>query len=187
VVALDPTVALETCENALRQLMTHAYHHAYGDGWLERISTEDQRNEWESRAETEKTTRKGVAVIPSVGLAYANFYELLGFAEGHWDPLAAALGKKASIMALLKRFDNLRNTVAHNRELVTFEKELYSGIAGQIRNQVTIYMTTQDPAGDHYPRIESVIDSYGNTYNGDAPTSSTTTSRQPLCCIQGRS
>jgi hypothetical protein len=70
-------------------------------------------------------------------LAYANFYELLEFVEEHWEPLAAALGKKASIVALLKRFDNLRNTVANNRELVTFEKELYAGIAGQIRKDVS--------------------------------------------------
>lgn len=168
-VALDPTVALETCENALRQLMTHAYRDAYGDDWLDRITTEDQRNEWAGRAATEQTTRKGVAVVPSVGLAYANFYELLSFVENHWEPLAPALGKRATTVAMLKRFDNLRNTVAHHRELVTFEKELYSGIAGQTRNQVTIFMTTQDPAGDHYPRIESVIDSFGNTYNGEAP------------------
>ena len=99
-----------------------------------------------------------MAVVPSVGLAYANFYELLSFVENYWEPLAPALGKRASTVALLKRFDNLRNTVAHNRELVTFEKELYSGIAGQIRNQVTIYMTTQDPAGRPLPSNQSVID-----------------------------
>jgi Swt1-like HEPN len=137
VVTLEPTAALQTCENALRQLMAHAYKKSYGDDWLQRITTEDQRNEWLERAEAEGNTRRGVAVVPPVGLAYANFYELLEFVEEHWEPLAAALGKKASIVALLKRFDNLRNTVAHNRELVTFEKELYSGIAGQIRKDVS--------------------------------------------------
>ena len=61
-------------------------------------------------------------------------------------------------MALLKRLDNIRNAVGHSRPLLPFERDLLSGIAGQIRNQVTIYMSTQDEAGDIYPRIESVTD-----------------------------
>ena len=163
-VALEPAIALETCENALRQLMAVAYEQAFGSGWLERISTSDQRQQWAERAVEESRTRKGVASIAEAGLSYANFYELLEFVEEHWEPLAQALGKKASVFPLLKRFDNLRNTVAHNRPLVTFERELYSGIAGQIRNQVTIFMSQQDPTGDFYPRLDSVTDSFGVRY-----------------------
>jgi hypothetical protein len=166
---LEPTVALETCENALRQLMAHAYKAEWGGGWLERVSNEDQRNQWAERGKTESTRRKGVTSVPQVGLAYAQFYELLVIADKHWSPLAAALGKKASTYPLLQRFENLRDTVAHHRPLVPFEQELYSGIAGQIRNQVTIYMSTQDPGGEFYPRLESVTDSFGNSHVGAGP------------------
>jgi hypothetical protein len=127
VVALEPAIALETCENALRQLMAFAYEKAFGSGWLERISTSDQRRQWAERAVEESRTRKGVASVAEAGLSYANFYELLEFAEKNWEPLAPALGKKASVVPLLKRFDNLRNTVAHNRPLVTFEREIVFG------------------------------------------------------------
>lgn len=37
--------------------------------------------------------------------------------------------------------------------------------------QVTIYMSSQDPAGDYFPRIESITDSFGNTFNGSDPSS----------------
>lgn len=163
-------MALATCETALRQLMTHGYKQTYGEDWLSRISTPEQRQIWKQRASEEASTRqaKGVVTVPDAGLAYANFYDLVSFADKHWGPLAKALGKQAAVFPLLKRFDNLRNAVGHSRELMVFEQELLSGIAGQIRNQVTIYMSIQDPTGDHYPRIESVTDSFGHRYEGKA-------------------
>ncbi len=41
-----------------------------------------------------------------------------------------------------------------------------SGIAGQIRNQVTLYMSTQDQAGNYFPRIESITDTFGHRFDG---------------------
>ena len=160
---LEPSVALSTCETALRELMTFSFQASYGEGWLERVSTPAQRSKWDERAVTEAETRvpKGVVQVPRSGLAYANFYDLVGFAEKHWAPLAAALGEKKSVLPLLERFKGLRNAIGHSRPLLTFEQELMSGIAGQIRNQVTIFMSAQDDAGDIYPRIESITDSFG--------------------------
>jgi hypothetical protein len=51
---------------------------------------------------------------------------------------------------------------AHGHRLQVFEQELMSGIAGQIRNQVTIFLSTRDEVGDFYPRIELVSDEFGN-------------------------
>lgn len=160
---LDPSVALSTCETALRELMTHSYGTSYGGAWLDRVSTPTQRKAWEGRAADEKCARvpKGVAQVPNVGLAYANFYDLVRIAEKHWEPLAQALGRQKAVLPLLDRFDNLRNTIGHSRPLLAFEQDLMSGIAGQIRNQVTLFMSSQDEAGDIYPRIESISDSFG--------------------------
>lgn len=148
--------------------MAYVYHQRYGGAWLDRISSQEQRDTWADRAQAERAVRipKGVAATPGPGLQYSNFFDLLNFAEKDWEPLADALGKKASTMPLLKRFDNLRNTVAHSRPLLPFEADLLSGIAGQIRNQVTLYMSQQDRAGDHYPRIEAISDSLGQRFDG---------------------
>lgn len=165
---LAPTEALFACENALRELMAYAYRATYGEGWLSRVTTEPQRAKWAARAEKERSRlQKGVVDVPASGLGYSEFYELVEIAHRDWAPLAAALGKRERTHPLLKRFEELRNTVAHVRQLYAFEEDIYSGIAGTIRNQVTIYMSTQDPAGDYYPRIEAAWDSFGNRIDGD--------------------
>lgn len=66
--------------------------------------------------------------------------------------METALGPKVETLPLLARFEQLRNSVAHSRGILAFEEALLSGIAGQIRNQVTIFMSIQDPSGDYYPR-----------------------------------
>jgi hypothetical protein len=170
VATLEPTIALETMENALRRLIAYVHREKHGPNWLDRISTPDQRAGWVQRAETEKQKRKGVVVVPGPGLDYAQFYELLAFAEKHWEPLTPALGKKASVYPLLERFEVLRDTVAHHRALVTYEREQYSGIAGQIRNQVAKFMSTQDEAGNYFPYIESIVDGHGFTFSGNPKT-----------------
>lgn len=167
---LDPTVAVQTCEDALRQLMTYSYAKAYGPGWVQTISSPEQRKDWTKRHEQEQKKRngKGVAVVPNIGLAYSDLQDLLGFMSKHWGPIEPAFGASAKneSKALLNRLETLRNTAMHSRTPLIFEQELMSGIAGQIRNQVTIFMSTQDPGGDYYPRIESIVDGFGTAYEG---------------------
>ncbi len=161
---LSPTEAVNTCENALRDLTTHAFRTKFGDGWLEKISTDKQRASWAEKADLQdkRKARRGVVAVPATGLAYSYLYDLLGFAEKHWEPLAEALGKKNEVLPLLDRFEQLRDLAAHGHALRVFEQEYMSGVAGLIRNKVTIYVSTLDPVGDVYPRIESVSDNFGN-------------------------
>lgn len=172
-VTLEPSIALSTCENALRRLMSHVYPSAYGAGWIEKVTTEVQRKAWPERVEAEVNGRgrRGVAETDGLGLTYANMYDLIEIAKKHWDPLSPALNKKAGTLPLLERFEQLRNPTAHSRTLLTFERELLSGIAGQIRNQVTLYMSSRDEVGNYYPRIEAVLDCFGHRLDGqDRPT-----------------
>jgi hypothetical protein len=162
--ALSPTEAVNTCENSLRDLIEHAFRAKLGTGWLEKISTEEQRASWAEKAELQdkRKTRRGVVRVPPAGLAYSYLYELLAFAQKNWEPLAEALGKKNEVMPLLDRFEQLRDLAAHGHALQVFEQEFLSGVAGLIRNKVTIYMSTLDPVGDVYPRLELVSDNFGN-------------------------
>ncbi|MET7718632.1 hypothetical protein [Streptomyces sp. NPDC005407] len=100
--------------------------------------------------------------MPTSELAYAQFFDVLTLLRKHWEDFKPALGKQSEKMGLLSRFEALRNSVAHSRDLLPFEEELLSGIAGEIRNRVTIYMSSQDPTGDYFARIDSVTDSLGN-------------------------
>jgi hypothetical protein len=57
--------------------------------------------------------------------------------------------------------EDVRNSIAHSRDLVPFERELISGIAGHLRNQASLYRSGMDEASRYYPRIESIRDSFG--------------------------
>lgn len=166
-VTLEPSIALSTCENALRYLMGHVFLKKYGAEWIEEVTTEKQRQGWPGRVQAEQKTRerRGVAETDAPGLTYANMYDLLVIAKKYWPDLQPAL---RDAYPLLERMEKLRNPTAHSRPLVPFERELLSGIAGQIRNQVTLYMSTQDPAGDIYPRMESAVDCFGHRLTGHA-------------------
>ncbi|WP_063043725.1 hypothetical protein [Nocardia pseudovaccinii] len=159
----EPTAALTTCENALRELMAYAYGTKHGAAWLEVVATAKQRKDWDKRAaKAAERCKRGVAEVDEPGLAYSHFSDLLEIAGAHWDELEPALGARDRMFQLLEVFAELRNDVAHGRTLLVFERELYSGIAGKIRNQVTLYMSSRDESGQYYPRIESVIDSFGH-------------------------
>lgn len=160
-VAMEPTAAVVAMERALRQLMAYEFSNEYGQEWLERVASEDQRAKWAERHDEEVRRRPAVLLGSEVGLEYSELYQLIEIAREYWKPLSKALGKQNSMMPLLDHFERLRNTASHSRELIVFERELMSGIAGEIRNKVTLHMTTEDPAGEFYPRIESVIDSFG--------------------------
>jgi hypothetical protein len=162
---MDPGKALATGEQALRQLLAIVLPTALGSDWLDKVAKPDQLEKWRARRADEAAKRgpKGVASLPQDDLSYAQLWELVQIAEKNWSHLSPALGKLKDTGALLRRMEDLRNTVGHSRELLPFEADLLSGIAGELRNRVTIYMTQQDPSGDHYPRIESVTDQYGNS------------------------
>ncbi|MBO3084096.1 hypothetical protein [Cellulomonas fengjieae] len=158
---LEPQIAVSTLEAALRQLMTRQFEQVYGAEWLDRVSTGEQRTRWASLYDEEKSRRHGVAVVAPVGLAYSELSHLVAIADRHWQHIAPALGEKRKNLPLLQHVVRLRNSTQHSRDLMPFERELISGVAGLIRNEVTLYMSSQDPAGDTYPRIEAAHDSFG--------------------------
>ena len=176
--SLDPAASIATCEQALRQLLrgiVQQHEQLTLEAWAGAARIE----QWQERSgvEAKKRQPRGVATTSVDLLDYSNLFDLLTMCEKDWNRVAPALGKGKEVLALLKRLDDLRNTIAHGRELVPFEVDLVAGIAGDIRNRVTIYMSTQDPGGDYFPRIESVTDEFGNVLDG----SLTLQTSNPLC------
>ncbi|MFD3442539.1 Swt1 family HEPN domain-containing protein [Streptomyces sp. NPDC058685] len=168
---MQPAEALATCEQALRSLIATVLAKKLGKDWFSQVFSEkravkirDVRDE-----EAGRRTRRGVASVPSSELAYAQFFDILDLLKKYWADFKPALGNQNETLGLLNRFEALRNSVAHSRDLLPFEEELLSGIAGEIRNRVTIYMSSQDPTGDYFARIDSVTDSLGNCIDSFLP------------------
>ncbi|SFC74443.1 hypothetical protein SAMN04487968_110141 [Nocardioides terrae] len=148
--------------------MTWSYRQRWGDDWLANIVPRGKLEAWERRrdAEREKRAVRGVAAVPENLLDYSNLYDLILILKTHWEPLAPALGSQRSFIPLLGRLETLRDAIAHGRPLLPFEHALAAGIAGDIRNRVTIFMSTQDQDGQYFARIETARDSFGNQVNG---------------------
>jgi len=165
--SLDPAASIATCEQALRQLLRSIVRQN-GNLTLDAWAGPKRMSDWQDRSEIEAKKRqpRGVATTSVDLLDYSNLFDLLAMCEKDWNQVAPALGKGKEVLAMLKRLDDLRNTIAHGRELVPFEVDLVAGIAGDIRNRVTIYMSTEDPGGEYFPRIESVTDEFGNVIDG---------------------
>lgn len=162
---MQPAEALANCEQALRTLIAAVMTDKVGRDWLSRAFTEEKLAKIrETREEeTRRRTRRGVASMPRSELAYVQFFDLIKLVDKHWEHFKPALGpEKGDMLGLLRRFEALRNTVAHSRDVLPFEEDLLSGIAGEIRNRVTIFMSSQDPLGEVFARIDSVTDSLGN-------------------------
>ncbi|MFE1796463.1 hypothetical protein ACFW9L_09895 [Streptomyces sp. NPDC059517] len=184
---MNPSQALSSCEQALRELLTIVLSKKLGPTWIKRVCAPEEIARLEEKREVERKrrTNRGAIAVPTNLISYAEFTNLIKWVRAYWDDVAPALGKKKEIEVFLDRFEALRNAVAHSRELLVFEEELLSAIAGEIRNRVTIYMSSMDPAGDYFPRIEWVTDNLGNnTENAQKPSDGawvvpTTTSLRP--------
>jgi len=164
---MDPADSLTTAEQALRDVVAAVMFQEHGEGWLETVVPADVLERWRSVRAEEARQRAGHVLTGVSDLSYAFLGDLIELIKkkGHWakhfEPI---FGDKASAFALLDLLQRIRRPVDHARPLLPFEEDLASGIAGYLRNRVTIYLSSQDPAGDYYSRIERIEDSFGNAF-----------------------
>ena len=68
----------------------------------------------------------------------------------------------------MARRGRFRDPDAHRRELLTHQRHLALGIAGEIRTRLVLYRSKQETSEDYYPRIESIRDNYGNIWTSES-------------------
>jgi hypothetical protein len=164
---MDPDTSLTTAEQALRDLLRAVMYKQYGAGWMDTVVTPALREQWKDVREQEARQRVGHTLGGVTDLSYAFLGDLVKIIQqrGHWKQLfQPILGPREEAFALFNILQTVRRPVDHARPLLPFEEDLISGIAGRIRNQVTIYLSEQDPDGDYYPRVERIEDSFGNSF-----------------------
>jgi hypothetical protein len=152
---MEPYEAINSLEAALRGLIQDVLK----DQWKENSGLEIET--LEQRRTEEAARRKGAAVEQNL-LAYTHIYELRKIIEKNWVAFKPALIEKKRFDIYMDRIEDFRNAPMHSRELLPFEKDLLSGIVGEIRNLATLYRSQQAPDRKHYPIAESIVDSFGN-------------------------
>ena len=164
---MEPAQSLTTAEQALRDVVAAVMYQEHGAGWLEVVVPQDVLERWQAVRAEEERQRAGHILTGVSDLSYAFLGDLVELIKkkGHWSRLFEPIfGDKASTFALLDLLQRIRRPVDHARPLLPFEEDLASGIAGYLRNRVTIYLSNQDPIGDYYSRIERIEDSFGNAF-----------------------
>lgn len=160
----DITQALKDTENSLRDFISNILTKAFGTTWEDRsgVSAERVAN-WKERRSSEENRQK-TGVVEERLIYYADFYDLKTILKKHWDKFAVALGEWKVMEVFLGELEKLRDPNAHHRELMPHQKQLASGIAGEIRTRLIRYRSKQETSEDYFPRLESVRDSLGNIW-----------------------
>lgn len=153
---MEPSDAISYIETDIRSVLRDVLKGEYG--FDKNLSAELQQR-W---AAEQKKRRP--AVVTSDLLDYAHLGELktIIIKKENWPKFADAFGNKTEFDVLMSIVIRYRNSVAHSRTLLPYERVHLEGIAGLIRTQVTRFRSEQSVDGKYYPIIESVTDSFGN-------------------------
>lgn len=130
-----------------------------GDKWIDAKGAPG-RSGLEAKREEERRRRDGAATSSEL-LEYVETYHLTAIIEGNWEAFKKVFGDRQRTLAYFHIVDDVRNSIAHSRDLMEFERDLVSGIAGQIRSQVSMHRALVDDSSNYYPSIEMVTDSFG--------------------------
>jgi hypothetical protein len=154
---VEPTDALRAIEVALRLAVRQVLG---GTEWL-KAKGAPEREKLAERQEVEVKRRDGTVVSEDL-LDYTETYHLTELVKKNWDSFSPVFVDKKRTEAFFGVIEDVRNSIAHSRDLVPFERDLITGIAGLLRNQVALYRSGAiDAAAQHYPLIESLKDSFG--------------------------
>lgn len=167
---MDPSAALYSIENSLRLAVRERL-----PNWFELLGHRAQRAITTSRQD-EVDARAGVAHSAEL-IDFTYTRQLVRLVTENWDQFADVFGDESIATGLMAFVTTVRNAPAHARDLLPFERDLLSGIAGRLSNQVGLWRTRDGSEFRHYPMIETVVDRFGDSgtawiFPGDASTES---------------
>ena len=152
---MQPAEAINVVETVLRR----AVRQVLGDSWHD--GTGVDRAKLQERREEERKRRTGATVEVDL-LSYTHLYELHKIIRKRWEDFKPVFGKKERFFVYMERLEDFRNAPMHCRALLPFEQALLEGIAGELRNELTLWRSSQAPDMSWYPTVESITDSLGN-------------------------
>jgi hypothetical protein len=153
---IDAYSELVAAETAFREIVRSAI----GPSWTDDFTPDKIAALEEKRAEEDKK-RDGVSVSQD-RLDYTEAYHLESLILKHWDKTGPILKDKKRTEVYLNLMLDVRNTIAHSRPVVPFERHLLAGIAGQIQNLISLHRSSSETADAYYASVNYVRDSFGD-------------------------
>jgi hypothetical protein len=161
----DYTDDLSAVENSLRLIIERVGQDTYGADYLPRLNVVPKSiKDWE-RNRTRETERRGAGIREERLLYFSNFSDLEKIVLDNWPLFEPVFKRRDQAEVFLSKLRELRNPDAHRRELTEAEKSLIVGMAGELRTQIIRYLSERDTPDEYFPRMESLRDSLGNSFN----------------------
>lgn len=162
---INESQALKDVENALRNFISMVLRKKFGENWIDNCGVSQERiSKWKERREEERKRRKTGAIEERL-IYYSDFFDLKEIILNNRDgEIGKALSKKKEIELFMNILNNFRDADAHRRDFFPHQKHLILGLSGEIKSRLIKYRSKQETGEDFFPRIESVKDNLGNTY-----------------------
>lgn len=161
----DYTDDLAAVENSLRLIIERVGQDAYGGDYLLRMNVGPKSiRDWEKNR-TREAERRGAGIREERLLYFSNFSDLEKIILENWPLFEPVFQRREQTKVFLAKLRELRNPDAHRRELSEAEKSLIVGMAGELRTEITRYLAEKDTPDEYFPRMESLRDSLGNSFN----------------------
>lgn len=152
--ALEPSESVAVFESALRSAIREVL-----PVWQTKLTAEAVEKLKEKQSIDNK--KRDGAVASSDLLDYTETTQLTRLVESNWDSFKPLFQDLARLKVMFELVNDYRNPAQHNRVVLPFERDLLSGGAQQVQNQVAIFRGTSGSKTRYYPRIESATDHLG--------------------------
>jgi len=125
--------------------------------------TSDRIEKWKEKRAIEAKKNK---VIENRIIYYSDFYDLKTIITKHWLVFKPIFIEKKRFEVYFSEVENLRNTIAHGREILSFQRDILNGIIGDLKNQIVNYHNQNMKPDDFFIKILSISDNLGNRWDG---------------------
>jgi len=147
-------------ENTLRYLIIDVIG---GDDDAPFKVSNDRVEKWKEKREIEHKKNNEISFEKRL-IYYSDFYDLRTIITKNWELFLPILKDKKRFEVFFSEAENLRNTVAHGRNLTLSQENLLHGITSDIKNLITIYHNKNEMKDDFFIRISKVNDNLGNVW-----------------------
>ncbi|MES2680235.1 MAG: hypothetical protein V4635_10135 [Bacteroidota bacterium] len=162
---MEVSQALKDAENSLRDFIQSSLSDKFGHEWPASSGISAERIvKWNERKIVEQKRQSNGT--PDDRLIYfADFYDLKTLLHKNWpNVFSQVFGEWKEMDVFLTILESFRDTDAHRRELLSFQKHLVFGISGQIRSKIVRYRSMNITRTEYFPKFESIKDNYGNIW-----------------------
>lgn len=154
-------------ENNLRNFICYQLKKEFGSDWEKNYGVSNERiTNWKERLNVEGKKFKLNGTIENRLIYYSDFYDLQTIISKNWQKcFHPVFENKKETEIFLKKLDDYRNVEAHRRELLSHQVYLLKGIVGELTNKIVRYKSKMEHDLDIFPRLEKIIDNFGNIWS----------------------